>query len=186
MVILAVCMAFSGLLFLLLTALYIVQRFAAEVSPDELYIPRAFMGSTMLILVSSLFLMKSRHVFLYDEARSSLRWLAAAIVCGLGFTALQVTGWGELHARGFHFPELHVADSFVYVISGIHLMHAVVSLGLLCYIFINFYKKSGDPVSRLLLETNPCQIQKQKVAYRLWHFVAVIWIFLFSVFLLTF
>lgn len=179
-------MASSGFLFLVMLGLYAVQRFQVGDPLDTIYIPKAFMISTLVILVSSFLLVRAKQHFFKDETMQTLRILATVFLLGLVFGALQIMGWAELHAHGFHFPDLNVASSYVYVITGIHLAHVALAIGLMGYLWFTVYKKSRDLVSRLVMETNPYEKQKFNVVVGLWHYVDILWVILFLVFVFTF
>ncbi len=179
-------MASSGFLFLVMLGLYAIQRFQVGNPLDAIYIPKAFIISTLVILISSFLLVKAKQHFFKDETTPTLRLLGAVFLLGLVFGVLQIMGWAELHAHGFHFPDLNVASSYVYVITGIHLAHVAMAIGLMGYLWYSLYKKSRDLVSRLVMETNPYEKQKFDVVVGLWHYVDILWIILFLVFVFTF
>ena len=185
-IILGFSMASSGFLFLVMLGLYAVQRFQVGNPMDAIYIPKAFILSTLVILASSFLLIRAKQHFFKDEVAQTLRLLAAVFILGLVFSTLQIMGWAELHAHGFHFPDLNVASSYVYVITGIHLAHVVMAISLMGYLWYSLYIKSRDPISRLVMETNPYEKQKFDVVLGLWHYVDILWVVLFLVFVFTF
>jgi cytochrome c oxidase subunit 3 len=185
-IILGFSMASSGFLFLVMLGLYAIQRFQVGNPLDTIYIPKAFILSTLVILGSSFLLVKAKQHFFKDEVAPTLRLLGVVFLLGIGFVTLQMVGWAELHAHGFHFPDLNVASSYVYVITGIHLAHVALAVGLMGYLWYSLYKKSRDLVSRLVMETNPYEKQKFDVVVALWHYVDLLWVILFLVFVFTF
>lgn len=160
-------MMFAGL-----TSAYVVSRAREDwVSFD---LPSAFYLSTILILLSSLsFFLAKRSLLSGDHSRSNL-FLGLTLVLGLAFVFYQFNGFNQLIEAGLYTtgPESNVASSFLYVITGAHLLHIFAGIFVLIRVI---YKNTQQ---RYTVEDH--------LGFTLggifWHFVDALWIYLFLFF----
>ncbi len=179
-------MAASALLFLVMLGLYTAQRFHGQNALLQIQVPKAFMVSTVVLLFASGLMHRARISFQQDRVKRTISLLLSSGILGLAFAVLQVIGWREFFMLGYGFPTVNVASSYVFVITGIHFLHVLMALGLLAYGILPIWRKSKDPVSELLLVTNPFEKRKLDVVIRFWHYVDALWMVLFVYFVLTF
>jgi cytochrome c oxidase subunit 3 len=94
-----------------------------------------------------------------------------AIVCAATFACLQFYGFSQLIASGNYFtgPTSNVTSSFVFLIAAFHLLHALAGLLCLVVVFIKLLNKKYQSDNMLGFE----------LAVNFWHFVDVLWIYLF-------
>jgi cytochrome c oxidase subunit 3 len=106
-------------------------------------------------------------VSLGDER--TVPWLALTTVLGLLFLLGQWMAWSELEARGF-FIATSPSSSFVYLLTGMHALHLAGGVLALLYAgAISLLKKSVE-TRRVVID----------ITSWYWHFMAVLWIYIFA------
>jgi len=100
-------------------------------------------------------------------------WLGVTVVLGLGFLVGQWIAWGELKSRGF-FVATNPSSSFVYLLTAVHAVH--LAGGIIALLWAGITSLLHKPIEgrRIVVD----------VAAWYWHFMAVLWIYVFA--LLTF
>jgi cytochrome c oxidase subunit 3 len=143
--------------------------------------------NTALLLVSSLTMEGARRQIARQAALAPLRsipgvslgeernfpWLGVTVFLGLGFLVGQWMAWGELKARGF-FIDTNPDSSFVYLLTAAHAVHLAGGLAALIWASITSLLHRPIEGRRIVVD----------VAAWYWHFMAVLWIYVFA--LLTF
>jgi cytochrome c oxidase subunit 3 len=160
-------MMFAGL-----TSAYLVRQAAGNWLEFEL--PLIFSVNTGVILLSSLFLHIAYNGYRKGQ-EGRYRWfLVLATLLGFAFLVLQYQGWLELQKIGIELST-NPSGSFVYAISGIHAAHVLGGVAALVLALLHAF-------------TLPYKLTAQrKLRFELtliyWHFVDLLWVYLF-VFLL--
>ena len=160
-------MMFAGL-----TSAYVVSRAREDwVSFD---LPSAFYISTVLILLSSLSFVLARKALLSSDKKKTSLFLAITLLLGLGFVFYQFNGFQQLIDAGLYTtgPESNVASSFLYVITGAHLLHIFAGILVLFRVLYRNNKGSYTPESHLGFSLGAI----------FWHFVDGLWLYLFLFF----
>jgi cytochrome c oxidase subunit 3 len=137
-------------------------------------LPQAFYISTFLIVMSSILLMLSQK-FLKDNNRQlSLLFLVITLILGLGFIWQQYVGFNQLKSSGLFFtgPESTVSTSFIIGITFMHVLHMLAGALVLFVVIYNHFKYKYTPDNMLGFELGAI----------FWHFVDVLWIYLFFFF----
>lgn len=168
-----IIMMFAGL-----TSAYIVRKGAGDWTMYKL--PELFTISTIVIILSSATLYWSFRALKNEQFGMHRLSLGITFLLGLAFVALQYGGWQELMSYNIRLQG-NPSGSFLYIISGLHAAHV---LGGIVFLFI-FLMKSlfrKDPVDKLLEELNPERFQGYSLLNTYWHFVGVLWIYLFLFF----
>jgi len=96
-------------------------------------------------------------------------WLGATIVLGLGFLAGQWMAWRELEARGF-FVNTNPNSSFVYLLTAAHAVHLAGGMIALMGAGITSLRHKPVEAQRIAVD----------VTAWYWHFMAVLWIYVFG------
>jgi cytochrome c oxidase subunit III len=99
----------------------------------------------------------------------SFPWLATTIVLGLGFLAGQFMAWKELEARGF-FVNTNPNSSFVYLLTAAHAVHLAGGVVALLWAGITAWRHKPVEARRIAID----------VTAWYWHFMAVLWIYVFA------
>lgn len=164
----SIIMMFAGL-----TSAYIVKSSLPGWTPVTM--PSLFYYSTVVILISSLTLQLAVKQFKERNKTHYRNLLLLTFVLGLLFIVLQVVGFGKLYDAGIKM-EGSGAGQFLYIIFGLHGLHVLGgAIALLVVLFkaLRISIKSYNPVPVEVLATY-------------WHFVDLLWIYLFVFFLLRF
>ncbi len=163
MIIVAIVMLFAGL-----TSAYIVKKIDGK-AWLEFQLPSMFMVSTVVVILSSVAMWWSYRSAKRDEIERVKMGLIATLLFGLSFVGLQYLGWKQLVDNNVYFTGFSVSASFVYVISGLHLLHIVggiVFLGILIVKTFQYKVHKKNMLSIALCSTY-------------WHFVGVLWVYLY-------
>lgn len=184
LVLLYVSMIGSGIIFLFTVVAFSVSR-PADTEFLTINFPKSFIVSSFVLLVSSYTATRILPAFENDNLDEVKKWLGSTLLLGVVFFATQVTGWKELQSYDILFTG-HRSGAYLYVISGLHVMHI---LGIMIYavvLLMECHKTSLDPVKHLLYSTSPYQKIKFKIFTSAWHFVDAVWVVLFFYFLFSF
>lgn len=160
------------MLFASQTSAYLVRR--AEGNWIEFSIPPIFYTSTVVLLISSVLLHLALMSARKDQFPMVQRYITGALVTGLAFLVMQYFGWQELQAQGVYLKG-NPSGSFFYILSGLHGVHLVSGLGVMIAAFISARRLKIHSKSLVQLE----------VCNTYWHFLDLLWVYLF-VFLLYF
>jgi len=99
----------------------------------------------------------------------TLPWLNVTAVLGIGFLAGQFLAWRTLGDRGF-FVATSPSSSFVYLLTASHAVHLAGGLLALAYAVV-------APLMGKTLESRRILVD---VTVWYWHFMAVLWIYIFA------
>jgi cytochrome c oxidase subunit 3 len=101
----------------------------------------------------------------------SFPWLGVTVVLGLGFLAGQWMAWGDLKSRGF-FVNTNPDSSFFYLLTAVHAVHLTGGIVALLWAGIISLRHRAIEGRRIVVD----------VAAWYWHFMAVLWIYVFALF----
>tara|TARA_B110000046_G_scaffold184133_1_gene221885 strand:+ start:1858 stop:2445 length:588 start_codon:yes stop_codon:yes gene_type:complete len=137
-------------------------------------LPQAFYVSTFLIILSSITLFLSQRFLRQNKRQLSLIMVLATLFLGIGFVWQQYVGFNQLKSIGLFFtgPESTVSTSFIIGITFIHVLHLIVGLLVLLVVIYNHFKYKYKSDDMLGFELGAI----------FWHFVDVLWIYLFFFF----
>ncbi|RYZ95405.1 MAG: heme-copper oxidase subunit III [Sphingobacteriaceae bacterium] len=165
----------SFMLFAALTSAFIVYSGGAGHALN-VTLPPVFIYSTAVILLSSVTL------FLASKAAKALQfaqqrlYLWITILLGIAFCVLQVNGWYILtYEMGIYFSNPNASRSFIYAFTGIHLVHIFAGILLLLNTLIGSYRNKSQVMN----------LYKMEMSGIFWHFVDIIWIYLYVFLLLN-
>lgn len=170
----------SGVLFLFTTGLYVARW--GDPSWADFKLPVVFWVSTALMAISSYTLYQAnqcRKAESYDELKT---WLGITLLLGLGFAVGQVVGWVQMVQAGIVASNL--AGAFIYLLSGLHAAHVLGALWLMARVYNQAYKSESYVDAYIVQQLNPVAQTYFKLAMYFWHFVDVLWLVLFAVFLI--
>jgi cytochrome c oxidase subunit 3 len=173
----------SSILFLALSCVYIIWL---TNNPPEaaIILPKPFIVSTILLLISSYTISMTHKAYLDDDNPKLLISLALTLMLGVSFGVFQIWGWSKMVQAGLYLNG-EAAVSFVYILSGMHLLH--LAGGLIYLLFLNFkvFDNWNDPIKRLIYFTNRYELIRLDLIAAYWHFMDVLWVVLFLTFLFT-
>ena len=168
--------------FLFISISYFATTFHTNFNNFKL--PLLFHANTIIILVSSYTIAQARKAMDNDDMNGYLAALLVTTGLSLAFTFFQITAWMELHASGIALKN-NVAGAYLYVISGLHLLHLMVGVVVLIWFALNALNKTNDPVKLLLFEADPFSKMKVGLLTTYWHFVDGLWIYIYLFFVLN-
>ncbi len=160
-------MFFAGL-----TSAYVVSRKREDWVTFEL--PTSFYISTLLIVLSSLTLIVSLRLLKKDNLKASFLLLVTTLLLGVGFIYYQYDGFNYLRSVGLFFTGENstVSTSFIIGITFMHVLHLIAGLIVLLVVIYNHFKSKYNATETLGFELGAI----------FWHFVGVLWIYLFFFF----
>ena len=137
-------------------------------------LPNAFLISTILIVASSVTLFLSQRFLKQNKRQLSLVLVVLTLILGIGFVWQQYVGFLELKSIGLFFtgPESTVSTSFIIGITFMHVIHLLVGIIILFVVIYNHFKYKYKPEDMLGFELGAI----------FWHFVDILWIYLFFFF----
>ena len=154
------------MLFAALTSAYIVRQ--ADGNWLEYELPWIFWITTMIIIVSSI----SMHFAYVTAKKNNLKaikmGLAGTLVLGIAFLSGQYYSWSVLVDQDVYFTG-NPAGSFLYVLTGTHGVHLISGLIFVLIVLIDSIKYKIHSKNLLRLELS--------MIY--WHFLGVLWLYLF-------
>ncbi|WP_374949221.1 heme-copper oxidase subunit III [Mucilaginibacter sp.] len=138
--------------------------------------PDAFIYSTAAILLSSITMYMASAAARGLQFAKQRMYLWATIALGVVFFVIQVYAWYVLVTKmGIYFSNPNASQSFIYVFTGMHLIHILAGIGLLGNTLYRSYRNTPQ-VKNLF---------NMQLSSIFWHFVDIIWIYLYVFLLLN-
>ncbi|PKC51504.1 cytochrome c oxidase subunit III-like protein, partial [Rhizophagus irregularis] len=97
-------------------------------------------------------------------------WMIVTVLLGLGFLGLEIYEFVEYVHEGFTYTQSAFASSF-YTLVGTHGLHVVIGLVWMIGLIIRNFKRG----------LNLYNAPKYFAASIYWHFIDVVWVFIFTV-----
>ncbi len=167
----------SAFVFALLFALYVLRQRSPETS--TLTLPLVFWISTFVIIVSSITFFLACVAFKKERYKDYRIFLGSTLALGLTFVAMQIDGWIQLFVSDNQLIHNYSLLKFIYLISGLHLLHILGGIVFLCMIFIESLRNRSY-VDAYVYSVNPPNQLKVRIIERYWHFLGVCWVLLFA------
>jgi cytochrome c oxidase subunit III len=158
-------MMFAGL-----TSAFIVK--SNQPGWKDVTIPNVFWVSTAVILLSSITVQMALRSFKQRELNQYRILIAITFLLGIGFVCLQWMGFTGLWEQGVRLKGSG-AGQFLYVIFGLHAVHVIGGVIALLVMFIKAFFGKTKSYNSVPVE----------VAATYWHFVDILWIYLFIFFM---
>lgn len=174
----------STVIFLTLSFVYLTTLGKAT-DLKLMHLPKAFTLSTLLMLFSSYSISLSLKAFKNDSFNNLLKALLFTLTLSLFFCVSQFFGWKSLYDSGFFLSTTN-GVAYLYVITGLHFLHVAGGLGLLTYVTYKCYNRSLDIVDSLLYFSNSMELVKLELLCIFWHFIDLVWLCVFLMFLFSF
>jgi cytochrome c oxidase subunit 3 len=177
-------MASMTMFFAALTSALIVKK--ADVQTWENFrLPNIFFFSTLAVVAVSV-LMHSSLVLYRKSKFTAFRWtLFFAFIMACLFLLLQWGGWKKLTAMGMPLDG-NLSGSFIYLITSMHGLHIAGGLLVTLYFLISAIRSRKDPIYELRNIANPKRIFNLEMLVSYWHFIDVVWIYLYVFFYLNY
>lgn len=162
----SIIMMFAGL-----TSAYIVK--GEQPGWTTVVVPKIFYYSTAVMLISSLTMQIALKSFKERNMKQYRSLLTVTAVLGIAFIGMQLIGFKDLFQSGVKLEGGSGAGQFLYIIFGLHSLHV---LGGAVALLIMFFKAFSAKIRSY--NTVPVE-----VVSIYWHFVDLLWIYLFVFFL---
>jgi len=158
-------MMFAGL-----TSAFVVSKSRADWLKD-FQLPTAFYFSTAAILCCSLTFHLAKKAIQKDNRSAVTTYLLATLALGILFVVLQFQGFGQIVAQGYYFTGTasNITTTFLYVVTVVHLAHLAGGLISLLIIIYNHFKQKYNSTQTLGIELGAMY----------WHFLDLLWVYLF-------
>lgn len=162
------CILFAGL-----TSGFIV--YAGSGKTLNVQLPKMFLYSTFVILLSSLTLHWAYVQTKKQNAESQRLGLWVTLLLGFVFIAMQIYGWSVWTNLGVFFVNSNATISFVYAFTFLHILHILAGIIIIITALVSSYRKLPDVINRFRMD----------IATIFWHFVDILWIYLYVFLLLN-
>lgn len=158
-------MSFAGL-----TSAFIVSSSRPDWAID-LQLPNVFFASVLIIVASSITFIIAKRALSKDNRQITTLFLLLTLVLGVVFIYVQFMGFGKLMAEGFYLtgPASDPKASYIFLIAFVHILHVIAGLICLLVVIYNHFKQKYTSKDKLGFE----------LAGTFWHFVDILWIYLF-------
>jgi cytochrome c oxidase subunit III len=164
----------SFMLFAALTSAFIVYS-GGKGHALNILLPRAFMYSTAVIMLSSVTLFLASKAAKKLEVAKQRQFLWLTFFLGTAFLGIQVYAWYQLISEGIYIIDPNASRSFIYIFSGMHLLHIIAAL----FVLGNAIKGSYSDLPEVR------NLFKMEMTSIFWHFLDIIWIYLYVFLLLN-
>ena len=165
----------SFMIFAGLTSGFIVYTAGSPDRGLKTILPEAFLYSAAIIVLSSI----TMHLAYLSAKKLQFGlqklYLVITIVLGLSFMAMQFYGWQLLTGQGVYFVNYNASQSFIYVFTGLHMLHIIAGLVMLINSLVGSVRNIAQVRNLFRLETTSI----------FWHFIDILWIYLYVFLLLN-
>ncbi|PKQ44379.1 cytochrome c oxidase subunit 3 [Confluentibacter flavum] len=137
----------------------------------DFQLPNAFIVSTVVIILSSGSFFLAKQALKKDKKQLTTLWLFVTLILGCVFIFNQFSGFQQIIDLGYNFtgPTSNVTMSYIYLIAIVHILHVVVGLICLLVVIYNHFKQKYNASKMLGFE----------LASTFWHFIDILWVYLF-------
>lgn len=138
--------------------------------PDHLFDLKLVAAATAILLTSSLTSVFAIQAMHQHKVKSLINWLIVTVLLGAGFLGLEIYEFYHYVHEGHGFTTSAFSSSF-YTLVGFHGAHVAFGILWITLLIIQLARKG------LTVVTAP----KTYVAGMYWHFIDVVWVFIFTV-----
>jgi len=163
-------LASEVMLFGALFTSYIVLRSGSahwEHGWKVLNIPMATLNTFILITSSVTMVMSYAAVLQRNQARFK-SYMLATILLGTGFLVVKAFEYGAKFSH-HHYPSTDLFYATYFTLTGLHVLHVIIGIGVNLWFYAIASKQWDDPLF-------PGRVEASGLY---WHFVDLVWIFLF-------
>ena len=166
--IVSMIMLFAGL-----TSAYIVRQGEGNWVLFEL--PTKFYFSTFIIIASSVTMFLSVSAAKKDDLPKIKLFTSLTLALGLAFVWFQLAAWNDLVSSGIFFTgkQSNASGAYLYVLSGAHLAHLSGGIIALTIVVAKSFQQ----------KYNSNNLQGLQLCSIYWHFLDILWVYLFLFFM---
>ncbi|GAA4298864.1 cytochrome c oxidase subunit 3 [Nibribacter koreensis] len=173
-------MAGMGILFMVVIFLFLHRVWSLPFT-YAYKLPKLFSLSTVLILFSGFFIHYVPMFYRQDNLHQLKRNMRWGLVLGLLFTLSQVVAWYEMTKSGIYFSG-QALGTYLYLLSAMHLLHLGGGLAFLTILYMKVNRAASDPIRHLVYIRDPFRRMQLEMLRSYWHFMGVLWLALYFVF----
>ncbi len=168
-------MLWFGIISLIMSFAGLTSAFIVSSSREDwlvgFVLPNAFIYSTLIIFLSSVFLYAAKPTLKKNQATTTTSLLIGALILGIAFIYSQIQGFNQIIDSGYNFtgPTSNITMSYIYIIAVVHILHVLAGIICLIVVIVNQLNKKYSAEDRLGFD----------LASSFWHFVDILWIYLF-------
>jgi cytochrome c oxidase subunit III len=155
------------------TSAYIVKR--GDIGWSEIVLPDQFYINTVIIVLSSVTMMWAVREAKKDNFERVKLAISLTTILGVAFLIGQIVAYKELIALKEYLTGGNASHSFIYVLSGAHAAHVIGGVVFLIIVLISSFK----------LKTHSKNMVQIEMCATYWHFLDVLWLYLFVFLLLN-
>ncbi len=156
------------MLFISLSSAYIVQQ--SDVNWPTIEFPRMFVYSSVVIVLSSVTMHWAYIAAKRNNIKENRVALVLTTILAAGFIWAQYTAWDILtNVQDVNFRGGHAAESFIYVLTGLHIFHLLTGVTFLLIMLVASFQYKVH--SRSMVKMEMCTTY--------WHFLGGLWLYLF-------
>ncbi len=160
------------MLFASQTSAYLVRR--AEGNWLEFQMPTVFWYSTIVLVASSISMQWAYFSAKKDNFTNLKIAISITFALGLAFLWMQFEGWRQMVDMKVYFVG-NPSGSFLYVFTGLHGFHLISGLAVLLFALVSAFR----------FKVHAKSLRRIEICATYWHFLDILWVYLFF-FLLTF
>lgn len=161
----SMAMTFAGL-----TSAYVVSSTRADWL-SQFQMPSAFAISTVIIFLSSMTFYMAKKALMAQQLSRAKTLVLTTFLLAISFIYFQFKGFGDIIAQGYYFTgaESSITTSFLYVLVLLHLAHLFAGIIVLLVVYYRLLNGRYTGSNTLGFE----------MAHLFWHFLDVLWIYLY-------
>jgi cytochrome c oxidase subunit 3 len=168
--ILLFAMASMTMMFAGITSAFVVSKSRADWLKD-FQLPTAFYWSTLVIIGCSVTFHLAKLAIKKDQNSKTSMYLLLTLLLGCSFVGLQFLGFSQIISEGYYFTgqASSITTTFLYIVTLVHLLHLAGGIISLLIIIYNHFKQKYNSTQTLGIELGAMY----------WHFLDILWIYLF-------
>ncbi|BDB55924.1 cytochrome c oxidase subunit 3 [Flavobacterium ammonificans] len=168
--ILLFAMASMTMMFAGITSAFVVSKSRADWLKD-FQLPTAFYWSTLVIIGCSVTFHLAKLAIKKDQNSKTSMYLLLTLLLGCSFVGLQFLGFNQIIAEGYYFTgqASSITTTFLYIVTLVHLLHLAGGIISLLIIIYNHFKQKYNSTQTIGIELGAMY----------WHFLDVLWVYLF-------
>ncbi|TVZ21207.1 cytochrome c oxidase subunit 3 [Dokdonia sp. Hel_I_63] len=169
--IISLCMTFAGL-----TSAYIVSMERRDWLENYDF-PQALIVSTVLIIISSITIHLAKNAIISGKNSMGTLFLMLTLALGIGFVVSQFAGFSAFQEQGYYFTgaSSNITTTFFFLIIAVHIAHLIAGFIALITVIINHLRGKYSRAEHLGLS----------LGVTFWHFLDILWVFLFVLLFIT-
>lgn len=168
----------SMFMFFALTTSALLFKKGDVLNWEQFTLPNIFMVSTVLAIACSILIHFSMNLYKAKKFTTFRITLFISILLGIAFLATQVKGFQVLTAMGMPLDG-NASGSFIYLIAIVHGLHMLFGLLFSAITFGKAVWNRKDPIYELRDIINPRRVLSLELLTTYWHFVDVLWVYLY-------